>query len=136
MPFPKEFQWVLDTEWAHPVMPKHKSKLWNRLYALPDTTMHTLTTPMVDTLVVALSLAAFIPSEGEGGPKDLTGKKVDTFLKHNFEAFTQTLRAVSANSIMARAAFVWAEKMLKSSKVSKKIKSCFKKDFPCSSLCC
>lgn len=77
--------------------------------------------------IVALSSAALIPLEGEGGPKDATDKRVDTFLKRSFEATALALKAASATSVMARVAFVWAKEVSSSSKLSKKFRSQLKK---------
>lgn len=66
VPFPKEFQRVLAAEWAGRTLPKHKSKIWNKLYTLPVSVSQGLP-------AVALSSAAVIPYEGEGGPKETRG---------------------------------------------------------------
>lgn len=54
-------------------------------------------------------------------------RRVDTFLKRNFEATSLAFRPIATNSIMAGAAFVWADKMSSEPKLSKKAKSCLKK---------
>lgn len=64
VPFPEEFQRVLDNEQVQLVLPKHRAKLWNKLYSLPEETMQAFSVPVVDSLVVALSSAAVILSEG------------------------------------------------------------------------
>lgn len=61
------------------------------------------------------------------GPKDATNKRVETFLKHNFEATALALKAASANSIMVRATYFSAKELSASSKLSKKAKSQLKK---------
>lgn len=63
VPFPVEFQRVLDIEWARPTLTKYKAKLWNKLHSLSDTVSQALSVPAVDSPVVALSSAAIIPSE-------------------------------------------------------------------------
>lgn len=108
-------------------MPKHKIRLWNKQYSLSESNMQNLTIPSVDSLVVAVSSATILPSEGEGGPKDNIDKRVETFLKWNLEDSALALRAASTNSIMARAAFVWANDLAKISKIPKKARSIIQK---------
>lgn len=96
-------------EWAHLFSPKHKTDLDQ---APP---------------VVALSSAAVSPSEGEGGLKDATDKRIEDFLKRNFEVSSMALKAASANSIMARATYVWANEVAASSKLPKRFRSQLKK---------
>lgn len=79
--------------------------------------MEMLNVPMIDSSVVALFQQQSFPQ------KDTTVKRMETFLKHNFEVTTLALRAVSANSIMARAAYLCAGEMFTLSKLSKKTKS-------------
>lgn len=73
--------------------------------------------------MVPLSSAALVPLAGEGGPKDATDKRIDTFLNYNFEAMALALKAVSATSVMARAAYMWAKEVSASSKLPKKFQS-------------
>lgn len=91
-PFPKECQRVLDAEWARPTLPKRKSKILNKLYILPDSVTQALSVPAVVSLVVALSSAAVIPSDGEGRSKDAMDKRVENFLKRNFETLKVSLK--------------------------------------------
>lgn len=108
-------------------MPKHKIRLWNKQYTLPESNMKNLMIPSVDSPVAAISSAAILPSEGKGGPKDSIDKRVETFLRRDFEASALALRATSANSIMARVAFVWANDLAKIPKIPKKARSINKK---------
>lgn len=71
VPFLKEFRRILETEWAHPTLPKHKTKLWSKFCSPPDGVSQVVAVPTVDPPVVALSSAAITPSEGEGGLKML-----------------------------------------------------------------
>lgn len=113
VPFPTEFE--------------HKAKIWSKLYSLSESTSPSLIVPTVDPPVVALSSAVVILSEGEEGPKDATDKRMEFFLKRSFEASAMALKAASANSIMARAAYVWANKVAASSKLPKRFRSQLKK---------
>lgn len=127
-PMPIAFQRVLDTEWATPASTKHASKFINKFYSFPEKTMETLRQPIIDQPIAALSSAAIIPAQGEGGPKDPLDKRVESALRRNFEASSQTFRASAANSIMARAAYLWAEELASSDpSLSRTAKSTLKK---------
>lgn len=82
----------------------------------------------VDASVASMSSSAIIPSEGEGGLKDLCDKWVEAALQRDFQVAASAFRASVANSTMARGAFVWAKYLAaQDHDLSNKAKSMLKK---------
>lgn len=56
---------------------------------------------VVDGPVVSLCSPALLPSEGEAGPKESCDKRINTALRRNFKALSQSFRLSVANSIFS-----------------------------------
>lgn len=69
LPFPDSFKQVMEAEWQPPSRSRCTTRAVDRLYSLPEDVTAMLKVPLVDQPMAALSSAAVLPSEGEGGPK-------------------------------------------------------------------
>lgn len=83
--------------------------------------MSALKVPAVDPPVASLSSSS-IPVDGDCLSRDCTNRKTEVSLKCNFELSAFTFRAASANSVMSRAAFIWAEELADMKKLPKAAK--------------
>lgn len=119
IPFPKAFNRVFNQEWQS----NSKgigSRQVTRFYSLPDKQMSLLKTPTIDAPVAALSSSS-LPVDWDIWPKDSNDRRLETFLRRNFELSSYSFRAAAANSVMARAAFIWAQEATKIKKLPKGI---------------
>ncbi|XP_066477616.1 uncharacterized protein [Tiliqua scincoides] len=109
IPFPEAFLKVMESEWTTPLHGKRDARLVNKFYSLLKEVLDKIRIPSVDAQMAALATNTIIPSEGEGGPRDPLDKRIEAAFKRAFEASSFSLQAAAANSIFARATFLWID---------------------------
>ncbi|XP_030062722.1 MBT domain-containing protein 1 [Microcaecilia unicolor] len=103
---------VIKAQWEVPDAAFRPTRSMSRLYPVPEADKALLKLPVVDAVVSAVTKRNTVPVDGGMALKDTQDRRLDSLLKHNFEVSSLAVQAAICGSLVARACFRWAERVL------------------------